>query len=485
MMLIIRKNLRYMLTVLGLAAVGLFVAGYILVQQGIRLPYLTDAPVRITATLDTAQAVTPGQGQTVQVAGVQVGKIAAVKLVDGRAQLGLDIEPKWIDAGLIKTDATALLRPRTPLKDMYLQVFPGDRDGGTPIKKDFNLPLRNTLTDVNLDEILSALDGRTRDYLTLLLNGTSTGLNNRGGDLAEVFARFEPTVKDLGRVNRAVAGERAALRRLISSTGRLNGELAKRPDQISRLVATANTTFGAFASEDQNLRSTVSELPATLKQATSTLRDVKPLADELGPATRALTPALQALDRSNKRVRPAARTLTPIIRTQVRPFVRASRPLVRDLAPTATSLAKLSPELQRSAKVLNNFFNLLAFNKDGREGPEKAGRDEGYLFWLAWTTHQGANLINVDDANGPYRPIFLSGLCSTLTSLVNGQPELEFAMGLSPVLATACGNPSTTSTDLQAVLDLLNPVLGPDSPLIPAVTAATGALPRSAKGGKG
>lgn len=485
MILTLQKNLKYIVALLVLAAVGLFTAGYILVQQGIRLPVLTDAPVRITATLDTAQAVSPGQGQTVQVAGVQVGKIVEVNLVDGQAELGLDIEPKWIDAGLIKTDATALLRPRTPLKDMYLQVFPGDRDGGTPIEEDFNLPLRNTLTDVNLDEILSALDGRTRDYLKLLVNGTSKGLQGRGGDLAEVFQRFEPTVRDLGRVNRAVAGERVALRRLISSTGRLNGELAKRPDQISRLVSTANKTFGAFASEDDNLRETVSELPATLQQLTRTLRDVRPLANELGPVTRALTPAVQALDRSNNRVRPAARELTPIIRTEVRPFVRASRPLVRDLAPTATSLAALAPELQRSAKVLNNFFNMIAFNKDGREPAEKAGRDEGYLFWLAWATHQGANLINVDDANGPYRPVLLGGLCSTLTSLVEGQPELEFAMGLSPLLATACGNPSTTSTDLQGVLDILNPILGDDSPLLSALPSVAALPTARAKKGNG
>lgn len=461
MLLTLRKNLGYIFTLIGLAAIGLFVAGYILVQQGIRLPVLSDAPVRITATLDTAQAVTPGQGQTVQVAGVQVGKIAAVKLIDGRAQLGLDIEPKWIDNGLIKTDATALLRPRTPLKDMYLQVFPGERKGGEPIKKDFNLPLRNTLTDVNQDEILAALDGRTLDYLTLLLNGTSRGLKGRGGDLAEVFKRFEPTFRDLGRVNRAVAGERGALRRLIASTGRLNGELAKRPDRISRLVSTSNTTFGAFASEDENLRSTVSELPATLRQATRTLRDVKPLADELGPATRALIPAVEALDRSNKRVRPSARELTPLIRTQVRPFIRASRPLVRDLAPAAKSLDALAPDLQRSVKELNRFFNMLAFNKDGREPAEKAGRDEGYLFWLAWTTHQGANLINVDDANGPYRPILLTGACSTLTAIAQGEPELEFALGLTPLLATACGNPETASIDLDTVTDALNPVLTP------------------------
>ncbi len=113
-----------------------------------------------------------------------------------------------------------------------------------------------------------------------------------------------------------------------------------------------------------------------------------------------------------------------------------------DLAPAARDLAATAPELQRSVRVLNRFFNMFAFNADGREGPEKAGRDEGYLFWLAWATHQGANLINTDDANGPLRGIFLTGTCTTLKGLVTNMPQLEFAMGLSPVLATVCGDPA-------------------------------------------
>ncbi len=445
MILTLRKNVRSIVALVVLAAVALGVGAYILAQQGARIPLLSEGPVRISAVLDTTQAVTPGQGQTVQVAGVQVGKIAEVELVGGRARLGLDIDPKWIDAGLIRTDAHALLRPRTPLKDMYLQVFPGTWDKGEAIREGFSLPLQNTLTDVNPDEILAALDERTRDYLTLLLDGTGKGLKFRGGDLAEVFRRFEPTARDLGRVNRELAEERVGLRRLVSSLAGLNGTLAKRPEDISGLVTAADRTFGAFASEDDNLKATVSELPGTLSRATRTLRDVGPFARELGPATRALTPVVQALDRSNARVQPFARETAPILRTQIRPFTRAARPLVRDLAPAATDLAALAPELQRSVRVLNRFFNLLAFNKGGREGPDKAGRDEGYLFWLAWVTHQGANLINVDDANGPMRPTFLTGTCSALTSLVEGEPQLEFAMGISPLLATVCDDPDTAS----------------------------------------
>jgi len=159
--LTLRKNARYIVALVVLAAIALAVAAYILSEQGARIPFFSEGPVRISAMLDNAQAVTPGQGQTVQVAGVQVGKIAEVKLVDGRAKLGLDIEPKWIKAGLIRTDARALLRPRTPLKDMYLQVFPGTWNKAPAIRAGHTIPLQNTLTDVDLDEILSALDGRT------------------------------------------------------------------------------------------------------------------------------------------------------------------------------------------------------------------------------------------------------------------------------------------------------------------------------------
>ncbi len=473
MMLVLRKNLRYIVVLLVLAAIALAVAAYIVLQQGARIPFVSAKPVRIMAVLDSAQAVAPGQGQTVQVSGVQVGKIATVELVDGRARIGLDIEPKYIDNGLIRDDAHALLRPRTPLRDMFVDITPGSWK--TPaVREGHVIPVQNTLSDVNLDELLAQLDGRTRDYLALLLNGTSTGLKGRGGDLAEVFKRFGPTLRDLGRVNRAVASERLALRSVVSSLAGLSGKLAERPKDISGLVTAADATFGAFASEDANLRSTVSELPGTLRQATKTLREVRPFAEELGPATRALTPTVRALDRANGRVRPFAKEATPIVRTQIRPFVRASRPLVRDLGPAATDLSAVAPELQRSTHVLNRLFNLMAFNKNGTEGPDKVGRDEGYLFWIAWATHQGANLINTDDANGPQRAILNTGTCDTLTSLVTGQPALEFAMGLSPLLATACGNPDTPSIDPVAIVKQLTgglPLLGAGGLPLPRAAA--------------
>ncbi len=445
---VIRKNLLPFSAIVVLIAIAAAVGGYILSEQRFRFPFIEDKPMRINVELDTAQAVTPGQGQTVQVAGVKIGDIGDVKLKDGRALVGLDIKKRYED--LIHPDATALLRPRTGLKDMYIQVFPGKE--GAPVKAGFTIPISSSLTDVDLDEILSELDTRSRDYITLLADGAGEGLRGKGGALASVLKRYGPTVRDLGRVNREVAKERVALRRLVTSLSQVNGELARRPQQLTRLVAGASGTLRAFASEDADLRGAVGELAPTLRQATATLSAVTPFARELGPTTRALLPAVRELETVNAAVSPFAREATPIVRKQVRPFVRKAVPLVKDLAPAARGLGRTFPELERNAAVFNDFVNMLGYNQNGREAPDKPGRDEGYLFHLGWLAHQTTNLQSVDDANGPMRPILLTGTCSTLTSLVNDLPQAEFALGLSPLLATICKNPTTRSLSLTRSL---------------------------------
>jgi phospholipid/cholesterol/gamma-HCH transport system substrate-binding protein len=448
---VIRKNLRPFGAIVVLVAIAALVGTSILNEQRLRFPFVDPQPFRINVELDNAQAVTPGQGQTAQVAGVRIGDIAEVKLHGARALVGLDIDPRFSD--LIHRDARALLRPRTGLKDMYVQILPGKE--GPPVREGFTIPAAASLSDVDLDEILSELDARTRDYVTLLANGGGEGLRGRGTDLARVFERFGPTVHDLSRVNHAVSQERVALRRLVTSLAQVNRTLARKPQELTRLVGSSQATLHAIASEDANLRDATGELAPTLTQATTTLRAVRPFAAELGPTTRALLPAVRQLETVNAAVSPFAREATPIVRRRIRPFARTALPLARDLAPAARGLARTFPELRRDAKVLDDFGNLLAYNPRGREGPDVAGREEGYLFWFGWLTHQGANLQSIDDANGPMRPFFLTGTCKTLTSLVNDVPQLEFALGLSPLLATVCKNPTTTSLDVAKSLSAL------------------------------
>jgi phospholipid/cholesterol/gamma-HCH transport system substrate-binding protein len=417
----IAKHVRDFAAVAGLALVAAVVAGYILSHQRLRFPW-EGRPFELQAAFSTAQAVTPGQGQTVRVSGVRVGDISKVGLKDGRAVVTMSLDPQYKD--LVHTDATALLRPKTGLKDMFIELDPGT--SRAPLaKRGWTLPVGNTLPDVNPDEILASLDADTRDYLTLLVDGAGQGLKGRGDDLREVFRRFEPTHRDLARVNGLVAHRHRNLSRLVHSLGDLDDELADKSDDLAALVSSSSAVFGSFASEQANVTRAVGDLPAALRQTTDTLARVERFAEVLRPAAVHLQPAVKALDRANHAVTPFATEATPIVRDEVRPFVRDGRPVVRSARTPASELASSTPDLKRSFKVLNDFLNEVAYNPNGREDPGKDGREEGYLFWAAWLQHNGAAIFSTSDANGPFRPVTLGGTCGVLRSLAGETPPLN------------------------------------------------------------
>jgi phospholipid/cholesterol/gamma-HCH transport system substrate-binding protein len=439
----ITTHMKDFIAIAVLVTIAMATLLYIMRQQGVRLPLIDDAPHIVFAEFSTAQAVTPGQGQTVRVAGVRVGDVAGAQLREGRAIVELEMDPEFDD--LVREDATALLRPKTGLKDMFIELNPGTEE--MPVADEgFTIPISNTLPDVNPDEVLAGMDVDTRDYIRLLLNGASKGLKDRGEDLGEVLRRFEPTYRDLAAVNTEVATRRRELRRLINSLQRLNTALGEKDDDLAQLVSAANRVFRAIASERENVSETVRQLPPTLQQAQTTLARVEEMAQELRPTAERMPPVFRELRRANREVRPFALEAAPRLRDDIRPFIREARPFVRDLRPAAVNLSDAEPDLTRTFRVINRFFNMLAFNPRGREGPENPNRDEGYLFYSAWLSHQVNHLFGSQDAHGPGRPVTYGGTCAVIQNTVQDQVELEALLGLSAFLTDPllCGGESAT-----------------------------------------
>jgi len=420
----IRKNLADFLAIIGVVVLGLGIGAYILANQRLRFPFVEEPFYTVKAELPDAQAVTPGQGQTVVVAGVRIGDIGSVDLEDGKAVVELQLEPKYKD--VITDQATALLRAKTGTKDMFLEVDPGD---GKPLPKDGRIPISNTLPDIDPDEFLAALDSDTRNYLKLLISGAGKGLEGRGTDLREVLKRLGPLHKDLARVSKAVAARRHNMRRLVNRYGLLMTELGKSDKDITRLVRSSNETLGAFADEDQNISSLVSKLPGTLNQTADTLGKVDTLADQMGPTFEALRPPFRKLDEANAAVLPFVKEAAPILKNQVRPFARAAQPFQRNLGGASKDLAAANPDLTTAFRGLNRLFDMGAYNPGGTEGIsegcEKAGactreeraRNEGYLYWLAWVGQNTVSLFSTADALGPIRRAYLLNLnCAVFTA---------------------------------------------------------------------
>jgi phospholipid/cholesterol/gamma-HCH transport system substrate-binding protein len=435
----IRKHLGDFVALLVLFLIAIGISAYIIANQDARprIPVLESKAFKLKAEFSDAQAVTPGQGQSVRVAGVQVGKITQVTLQNGVAVVTMELDPKWTKKIELRQDASALLRPRTGLKDMFVELDPGGH--GTELKSGATLPVQNTAPDVDPDEILSAFDTDTRAYLQLLINGAGKGLKGHGDDLNKTFKALGPTYRDLAKVSKAIAARRDALKRLIHNYGELTNTLANTGPQIRRLVSASDAVFRAFASQDTNISLAVSKLPGTLQQTSSTLRKVDVYARILGPALESLRPAFRQLNVANHAVLPFVREAEPIVRTQIRPFVRVARPTVRNLRPAAINLAKASPDIAKTFHELNRFFNMGAYNPNGRESltgnpVADANRDEGYLFWLAWVSQNTTSLFSTSDAQGPLRRFIAFFNCTDLRALLSTNPAAGPLLGLTNAL---------------------------------------------------
>ena len=446
---VIRKHLRDFLALAVLGLIGIGVGVYIIAQQEARpyFPIVESTPYEINVEFSDAQAVIPGQGQTVRVAGVQVGKIGNVEPKNGVAVVSMQLDRDKIENGELKilSDATAQLRPRTGLKDMFIEFDPGV--DGEELKEDDTIPVQNSEPDLDPDEFLSALDTDTRSYLQLLINGAGKGFANGGGrDLNRIFKALEPTNRDLRRVTEAIADRKVELKRLINNYGDLTNTLADRDNEVRRLISASNETLSAFAQENDNIADAVARLPGALRQTEDTLSKLGPFTQVLRPTLQSLRPAFRQLAVANREVLPFVREAEPIVRTQIRPFVQVARPYVQDLRPAARNLRVAIPDLERALFELNRFFNMASHNPNGREPVpgnlnQARGREEGYLFWVGWLAQNTNSLFSTSDASGPFRRAYFGTSCDLIRAEVAAEPELAPLLGFTDLLAPTglCG----------------------------------------------
>ena len=406
----IRKHWKDFLAVVAMMVIAAFVGGYILSKQGLTLPgwvpVIGTTVFELNAEFQTAQAVTPGQGQAVNIAGVRIGEISEVNLENGRAIVTMELDPD--KAQRIRRNASLLLRPKTGLKDMIIQVNPGSA-ASPRVQEGETLPIQNSLPDVNPDEILASLDTDTREYLKVLLAGAGRGLKDQGKTLSSTLRRFEPTARDLDLITSQLVNRRGSLKRVIHNFQLLSTALSQKDEQISQFVESSNAVFKLFANQDANLRTTLRLLPGALTQTNSALKKVDAFATASGPTLQALRPGARALASANVATRRLFLDTVGPIKTQIRPLVRDTLPIVTRLTPVSQRLAKLTPQLTTVAKTLNYAVNTLAYNPPGAA--------EGYLFYFAWSAHSAASIFSFQDAHGPQRRGVIVATCDALAIL--------------------------------------------------------------------
>ncbi|HEX3174258.1 MAG TPA: MlaD family protein [Solirubrobacterales bacterium] len=376
-----------------LTVVAIVMTLWIFTQQKASLPswapFVGEDFVHLSADFSNAQAITPGQGQAVVIAGVQIGKISSVDLEEGHAVVGMDVEPKYLE--LIHSDATLLLRPKTNLNDMTVEISPGEGKGHVEAGHDF--PLSQTEPSIPFEAFLSILDADTRQYIQLLVAGGAQGIGGHGRQLSGAFRRLQPFAHYIADLNRAVAQRRVALTRVIHDFGLLTTELGRRDAELERFVSGSKAALGNFANQQQSIQESLVEAPATLTALRSAMASSNRFSTVARPALLGLIPQVQALGPALEATKQLFQQTTAPIRDQIRPFVRETRPVLTHTRQFAGKFDTTVDEFGNSLGALNSFLNELAYKPKGSR--------QSLLFYLPWLNHDLNASFNLSDGGGP------------------------------------------------------------------------------------
>ena len=144
-----------------------------------------------------------------RIAGVNVGKVTSVEPEGNKAEVTFTVS----DEGLpIHEDATIAIRPRLFLEgNFFLDLHPGS-PSAPDLSSGSTIPVTQTTTAVQIDQILTSLQSDTRTNLKRALAGYGDALN--AAPTAAEDATQDPDVQGLTGGRRSTSPSATAARRV-------------------------------------------------------------------------------------------------------------------------------------------------------------------------------------------------------------------------------------------------------------------------------
>jgi virulence factor Mce-like protein len=320
------------------------------------------------------------KGNDVRIGGTRVGAVTDITPVthsDGSVAAVLTLKLETAVKPL-PVDSTVLIRPRSALGLKYVQITRGTANQG--LSDGATLPLRNAKPQpVEIDQVLSTFDDRTRAASQSNLTEFGNGFAGRGQDINRAIEELNPLLTNLTPVMQNLSDPQTRLGRLVTALGRTARVVAPSAETQAALFRNLDITFRALSNVARPfLQDSITGGPPALDTATRDFPKQRPflanteaLFRELRPGARALRDSAPDLadavtigTTTLKRSPPFNAQLTTTFEALQR---LADDPLVslgiRDLTSTATiltpTLAQLTP-VQTTCNYATLFFRNVA-----------------------------------------------------------------------------------------------------------------------------
>jgi virulence factor Mce-like protein len=249
----------------------------------------------------------------VMVAGRRVGVISTIEphlSQQGHPYAQLNLKLDLSMEGKIHPDATAIVRSRSLLGAKYVDLSLGST--GPPLKTGAVLPLSQSRTEVEVDELIDEFDAPTRRHFQEVLGGLGDGLAGRGLDFNDSLASLRPLVKDSRTVFGELAAPSTGLGRLVSAYAATASELGVTPEDVAGIVQNGAGTLDAL--DRPALGHAIERSPDTLSSGTSALAVLGPVLARARTITHRIAPAAELLPSTTRLLAEASRAGVPTLR---------------------------------------------------------------------------------------------------------------------------------------------------------------------------
>jgi len=239
--------------------VGLIILGYMSFQigkqtLGLKRGYTLDVVFDSAAGLD--------RDASVQIAGVEVGRVESISLKEGKALVRLRIGANV----KLEKDVIASIKTHGILGDKYVEIYPGTR-GAAYLAPGEQISRTERQTDI--DRMLNQLSLIADD-----VRGVTSSLNRvlAGQAGEEAISSILTNTRDLTRnLNNVIVSNEAALRAALENTRQLTGNLNRVVTQNDEKVGQVMDSLKAASSAMEKTFATLNEITGGVNRGEGTL----------------------------------------------------------------------------------------------------------------------------------------------------------------------------------------------------------------------
>ncbi len=332
--------------VVAIAALGLAVLAVALIVSS------TSGTYETTAVFDDVRGLIPG-GQ-VKAGGVTVGTVEDISFGDD----GLPRVAMRIDSGFrLRQGAFANIRLASNVGGInrYVELTQGK---GPELPNDATLGPSQTDQPVDLDLALSDLDPKTRRDAGRILAAVDRVTRGRGSYVARTLRQSGTALGQTADLLAEVNSDREALRTLVADGRVVVGALAKNPGELGATADQVAALLATTARRQSELERATALIGPALHQGRDVLQHINAATPDLLSLVRASRPAVAQLAPTARVLEPAFEALTPLL-AQARKLIDEAPGELRALRPALDAVSNLLPMLRPIVSRFGPFLDHL------------------------------------------------------------------------------------------------------------------------------